>query len=249
MTARIATPRLLPLTICLIGVVLAVKSTSLLRVAIVSFEPATVFTTAWAAGSDTPAQHGDAPAKPQGQSTETKPATAANVPDKPSVLDDGPPITDSERAVLLELRDRRRELDAREASLATRETTVAAAEQKLTERVQELRALQKKLETLDSNHRQQEDVAWQGLVKVYETMKPRDAAAIFNDLGMQVLLEVVKRMKDAKAAAVLAAMTPEKARDVTTQLALARSKTESVLQGGDTRAAPVPPMKSPGSGT
>src|SRR5207342_541045 len=88
-----------------------------------------------------------------------------------------PPMTDSEKAVLLELRDRRQELEARESTLTSRESMLSAA--------------QKKLESLDTSHRQQENAAWQGLVKVYENMKPRDAAAIFNDLGMPVLLAVV----------------------------------------------------------
>ena len=58
---------------------------------------------------------------------------------------------------------------------------------------------------------------------MYEAMKPRDAATIFNDLQMSVLLQVVDRMKDAKAAAILAAMTPDKARDVTAELAQMRT--------------------------
>ena len=65
--------------------------------------------------------------------------------------------------------------------------------------------------------REREDTSWKGLVKVYEAMKPRDAATIFNDLEMPVLLQVVDRMKEAKAAPVLAAMQPDKARDLTAQ--------------------------------
>ena len=82
-----------------------------------------------------------------------------------------------------------------------------------TARVAELQALQKKLEVLEAARQQREDASWQGLVKLYETMKPRDAATIFNDLDMPVLLQVVDRMKDAKAAPVLAAMQPDKARE------------------------------------
>jgi flagellar motility protein MotE (MotC chaperone) len=78
--------------------------------------------------------------------------------------------------------------------------------------------LQKKLEALDAAQKQKEDAGWQGLVKMYEAMKPRDAAAIFNDLALPVLLPVLDRMKDAKAAAVLSAMAPDKARDVTAEL-------------------------------
>ena len=48
-------------------------------------------------------------------------------------------------------------------------------------------------------------------------MKPRDAAAIFNDLDMPVLLQVLDRMKEAKAAPILAAMQPDRAREATTE--------------------------------
>jgi flagellar motility protein MotE (MotC chaperone) len=71
---------------------------------------------------------------------------------------------------------------------------------------------------------QREEANWRGLVKVYESMKPRDAATIFNDLDMQVLLPVLDRMKDTKAAPVLAAMQPDKARLATTNLAQLRLK-------------------------
>jgi flagellar motility protein MotE (MotC chaperone) len=54
-------------------------------------------------------------------------------------------------------------------------------------------------------------------------MKPRDAATIFNDLQMPVLLQVLDRMKEAKAAVILAAMNPDKARDVTAELAQMRT--------------------------
>jgi flagellar motility protein MotE (MotC chaperone) len=71
-------------------------------------------------------------------------------------------------------------------------------------------------------------------------MKPKDAATIFNDLSMPVLLQVVDRMKDAKAALILAAMNTDKARDVTAQLARMRT-------GRDASGAPVAgPSINPG---
>jgi len=157
-------------------------------------------------------------------------------------------MTDSEKSVLIELRERRRELDEREATLASRESLLIAAEKKVSSRIEELQGLQQRLELMDASHRQQENSAWQGLVKVYETMKPRDAAVIFNDLGMPVLLAVIDRMKEAKAAAILAAMVPDKARDVTTQLALVRTKGAAVDAGDKPDLNPAP-GKPPGSGT
>jgi flagellar motility protein MotE (MotC chaperone) len=244
-------PRLLPVTIGMLAIVLAAKITTLARSVMLSGEPSALFTTAWAAGPEAPAKPPEAAGKPIDLAMPPKPKPAPPVPsradDRPAAADAPPPVPDSERAVLLELRDRRRELDAREATLTARESMLAAAEMKLSARVEELQGLQKKLESLDAGHKQQEDAAWQGLVKVYETMKPRDAATIFNDLGMQVLLAVIDRMKEAKAAAILAAMAPDKARDVTTQLASLR--TRAAVEAGDKPATTPGAAKPPGSGT
>ena len=148
-----------------------------------------------------------------------------------------PPVSDSERALLLDLRARSTQLDAREAALASRDAVLAAAETRLAARVVELTALQHKLEALEVGRKQREDANWTGLVKLYETMKPRDAATIFNDLDMPVLLQVVDRMKERNAAPVLAAMEPERARQVTSQLAALRSRAN---------AAPAPTPALPG---
>jgi flagellar motility protein MotE (MotC chaperone) len=234
-------PRLLPMTIGALAFVLASKCTVLVRAAVLAGQPADLITTA-AAATDTPA------AKPAERKAETKAGApdAAN-PDDTANQQNAAPVTDGERTVLLELRERRKELDAREARVSAHEAVLAAAEMKLSSRVEELRALQQRLESLEAERKAQEDTAWQGLVKVYETMKPRDAAAIFNDLGMPVLLAVVDRMKEAKAAAILAAMVPDKARDVTTQLAVLRSKSSVVT--GTKPPISAEPGKPPGSGT
>lgn len=57
------------------------------------------------------------------------------------------------------------------------------------------------------------------LVKVYERMKPKQAARIFEELDMKVILQVARRMKEANVAQILAAMDPVKARDITARIA------------------------------
>jgi len=246
MISRIRLPRLLPVTIAALAQVLVAKAEVLVRSAIDRGEPASVITAARAAGPEAPASAEKPAAKPaQAQQQPAQPPRAADIPPVP----DGPaPMTDGEKAVLLDLRARREQLDAREAALANRESMLAAAQQKLTAQIGEMQALQQRLETLEASRKQQETAAWQGLVKVYEDMKPRDAAAIFNDLGMPVLLSVIDRMKEAKAAAILAAMLPDKARDVTTQLALKRTGRAAAVESGDKSANPAT-RRTPGSGT
>jgi flagellar motility protein MotE (MotC chaperone) len=150
-----------------------------------------------------------------------------------------PPISDSERALLLDLRTRRDELDAREAALGARESVLAAAEARLTARLAELGSLQKRLEALEIARKDHDDANWRGLVKLYESMKPKDAAAIFNDLDLPVLLPVLDRMKEQKAALVLAAMLPERARLVTTELAQLRARANAVPPAAPAPTAPA----------
>ena len=132
-------------------------------------------------------------------------------------------ISDSERAVLLDLRTRRQAIDTKEQSLTAREMVLAAAERRIGERVGELTALQTRLEQLEAGRREREDANWRGLTRTYETMRPRDAAAILGEMEQGVLLQVLDRMKEAKAAQVLAAMPPDRARSATALLAQLRS--------------------------
>ena len=139
--------------------------------------------------------------------------------------------------MLLDLRRRSGELDARAAAVQQRETVLEAAEARLKARLDQLAGLQQRLEALDAARRERDEANWRGLVKLYESMKPADAGAIFNDLDLPVLLPILDRMKAAKAAAILAAMQPERARLATSELAQLR-----------TRANAVPPPGKPAAG-
>jgi flagellar motility protein MotE (MotC chaperone) len=155
------------------------------------------------------------------------PARAPAPPPAPAPLPD--PVDQAERALLGRLRERRAEIEARETALAAREAVLAGAERRMTARLEEMAALQSRLEALDRGRGEREEAGWRGLVKTYETMRPRDAAAVFDDLEMPVLVQIVNRMREAKAAPVIGAMRPDRARSLTAELARLRS--------GDNRAA------------
>lgn len=137
-------------------------------------------------------------------------------------------VTSSELALLTDLRRRRIALDMREAMLGTREGTLAAVEKRLSGRVNELTVLQSRLEGLEHQRKERDETNWRGLVKLYETMKAKDAALIFNDLDLPVLLPLLDRMKEAKAAAIMAALQPDRARQVTTEMAQMRAKANRI---------------------
>jgi len=158
-----------------------------------------------------------------------------------------PPTTGTTQPPILAVAVRQMLEGARDAALAERETLLSAAEKRLAARVDELTALRARLEALEAARKDRDEANWAGLVKVYETMKPRDAAAIFNDLDLPVLLQVVDRMKEAKAAAVLAAMLPDRARQVTAELAQMRARANTVAPPAATSAPRGVPRVDTGS--
>ena len=138
-------------------------------------------------------------------------------------------ISQSERTLLQDLAKRRDQLDTREHSLDTRNNVLEATEQRLQSKITQLTELQASLNQLDTARKQRQDSNWSGLVKIYESMKARDAASIFDVLDMHVLLEVLDRMNERKAAAVLAAMQPERARLATQMLAQKRLRQDLLV--------------------
>ncbi len=121
-------------------------------------------------------------------------------------------LSDAEIDLLQSLAERRKELDLRASQLEQREALLLAVERRIDEKVEELKGLQSSIqgETEDQ---------YKSLVKIYENMKPKDAARIFEELSMAILLPVTERMKERKLAAVLAKMNTAKAMTLTTQLA------------------------------
>jgi flagellar motility protein MotE (MotC chaperone) len=118
----------------------------------------------------------------------------------------------------------RSDLDTRERLLDQRELALAVAAKRLDERLAELAALQSRLQALDTRLKERDEANWSGLVKMYESMRPHEAAAIFNSLDKATALELLDRMKPAKAALLLAGMEAAKARQLTVDLATRRTQ-------------------------
>lgn len=124
--------------------------------------------------------------------------------------------------LLQQLSTRRDALDQRERTIEQREALLSVAERRVEEKVAELEALRGEIETLLHQADSQSEEQLKELASIYESMRPADAAAIFNGLDLEVLIAVLERMRGQKSAAVLAGMNPERARQVTTELARRR---------------------------
>ncbi len=128
--------------------------------------------------------------------------------------------------LLQQLSARRDALDQRERDLDQREALLAVAEQRVDEKVAELEAVRGQIEELLGQVDEEGEAQLLGLVSIYESMRPADAATIFNGLDLEVLISVLERMRGTKSAAILAGMNPERARLVTTELARRRDLPE-----------------------
>jgi len=165
----------------------------------------------------------------------SQPAPAAAAGNKPPVLD---PLSMSPAEVdlLQKLAERRAELDKRAAELSQREVLLQAAEKRIDEKIAKLAELKKDIGGIVDKQSQEDQDRLKSLVKIYETMKPVDAARIFSQLDMPVLLGVLENMKERNAAPILAAMDPGKAKAVT--LALAERRDQRVQAAAAADALP-----------
>ena len=118
-----------------------------------------------------------------------------------------------------DLSSRRKKLDKREKELMTREALLRAAEQEIDRKYQELSGLRREIEGLLEQQSAEEKARITSLVKIYEGMKPKDAARIFDTLDLDILVAVMSDMSERKLSPILAAMNPERARTITIMLA------------------------------
>lgn len=136
----------------------------------------------------------------------------------PDPQDDPTLFTQSEIDLLQQLADRREVIEARTEELTLREGLLAAAEKRINKKIQEMKGLEITIQKLIKTHDEQEEAKMKSLVKIYENMKPKDAARIFEELDIKTLLMVAERMKERKLAPVMAKMNPKRAKEMTVEL-------------------------------
>lgn len=154
----------------------------------------------------------------------------------PLVAEDGSSLT--EKQILERLAERRTQLDAFEAELAIRASLVEAAEKRIEERVAALEAVEARINALVEEKKAIDEGEFKGLVSLYEAMKPGDAAQIFDELDMLVLLKVARSMNPKKLAPVMAKMDPSVAQTLTVNLAVNEPEPTMQIAGEDLSALP-----------
>jgi len=128
-------------------------------------------------------------------------------------------VSPSERAVLERLQARRQELETRAREIDIRESLLKAAEKRVEVRVEELKAIEARITTASQQKNEAEAARFKGIITMYEGMKPKDAAKVFDRLEMPVLFEIASQIAPRKMSDILGLMSPEVAERLTVEMA------------------------------
>jgi flagellar motility protein MotE (MotC chaperone) len=149
------------------------------------------------------------------------PATEAPKPDGVVVFPEQNPqsVSPSERAILERLQARRQELEQRAREIEIRESLLKSAEKRIEGRVEEMKATEAKISTATGQKAEQDSARFKGIITMYEGMKPKDAAKVFDRLEMSVLYDIASQIAPRKMSDILGLMQPEAAERLTVELA------------------------------
>ena len=131
--------------------------------------------------------------------------------------------------------------DQRETDLDVQLNLLAAAEAKLDAKLKAMTGLKGDIQGLLGQADAQTEAENQRLVRVYEAMKPKDAAARMAILSDAVRLPIAAKRKERSLSSVLGNMSPAAARELTEKLAQRYAAADPLNQA---RAAVAPPAKA-----
>ncbi|MBR0965947.1 flagellar protein FlbB [Bradyrhizobium diazoefficiens] len=144
---------------------------------------------------------------------------------------DEPQISPEERAILERLQARRQEIESRQREIDIRESLLKSAEKRIENKVEEMKAVESRISATQADQKAAEAQRMKGLVTMYEGMKPKDAARVFDRLEMGVLFEIASAIAPRKMSDILGLMSPEAAERLTVEMA------RRANGGGDQSAA------------
>jgi flagellar motility protein MotE (MotC chaperone) len=133
--------------------------------------------------------------------------------------------------LLQSLQEREALLKAREQQLAKREEGLNSLQQQLEEKLTFLTVLRKDLGTLIEEKEAFEEQRFEHLVKVYEGMKPAEAAPLVERLNHDTAVRLLYRMKEKKVSHILGFIKPAIAAKLSEHLAVRQE--ESAQQNAE----------------
>ena len=125
----------------------------------------------------------------------------------------------SERVFQDMARERDRIQQEKEELVAMKQA-VAVQEQVLAQGRENLLTVINKLDAKQKEYIAERENSVTKLAKMYEAMKPDQAAPIMSALDLEIILDIMGRMKERQAAKILASMDPGLAAQVSTRMSL-----------------------------
>lgn len=127
-------------------------------------------------------------------------------------------FTQSEIQILQELAERREALDLRSQEIDKKAIQLKVTEQEIDKRLKQMQEYEQKLKLLIKEYNEKEKEKIMSLVKVYASMKPKEAARIFETLDLEVAVALLKEMKPSVSSAILAQINSAKAKAITDKI-------------------------------
>lgn len=131
-----------------------------------------------------------------------------------------------------------------EQDIAERDAAAARRKRRLDLREQATKAAQARLQAdLEARQKEEAEMAsatgaaapaeppeaqFDELARIYQAMKPKAAAVVFEQLDMEVQMKVAQRMRERSTAMIMAAMTPKGAAALSMALARKSARTAAV---------------------
>lgn len=100
-----------------------------------------------------------------------------------------------------------------------RENLLKAAEKRVEARINELKDLEARINNVMQVRDDGEAARFKNVVTMYENMKAKEAARIFDRLDLKILVEVATQISPRRMSDILAQMAPESAQQLTVELA------------------------------
>src|ERR1700759_3024080 len=82
-----------------------------------------------------------------------------------------------------------------------------------------MKGLETRASAANEKKAEAENARFKGIVTMYEAMKPKDAAKVFDRLEMSVLIEIASQIAPRKMSDIMGQMQPESAERLTVELA------------------------------
>ncbi len=121
--------------------------------------------------------------------------------------------------ILETIRKKNEELDARDAALTQKEQELNMLQATIEQKLQKMTEVQQKIEQLLTARKDLIDRSIKHLVKVYASMKPKEAAILIEKLDKDISIQLLSRMKGKNAAKILGKMDPGTATDLSDRIA------------------------------